>query len=272
MKTRILILIVVCMGSLLPAQVSVRKDDQFYKRLVVQRMDLDEKFNVPYRGVSRHPSDQDGGPNGMVQALLKGLKEGKIVAYDPDDLTKVMTYEDVVQRMKDFEQALTGELGEIDSLDTDWVDDEWDEDFPEEEDEDILEDFDTGTSEFDPLKDLSNYESVVQWTEEWIFDKNRSKMVQQIKDIQLIWADPGGAIMEKYLAVFRWGEAKEVLADARWHNRHNDAAHLNLKQAFDMRMFHSYVINVSGKGVKSLWEAEKRRLELVEYEHHLWSY
>lgn len=258
------------MAGFLHAQKSVRVDDHFYKRLVVQRMDMDEKFNQPYRGVFRHPSDQ-AGPNGLVQTLLTGLKAGRIQAYHPDDMNKVMTYEDVLQRMKEFEQALTGEIGTMDSLEDDWDGPvaDWEEDIIVEED-DLITATDEGDA--DPFSDLGNYESVVQWTEEWIFDKNRGEMVQQIKDIQVIWADPGGAVMEKYLAIFKYGEAKDVLADARWHNRHNDAAHLSMKQALDMRLFHAYIINVSGRGVRSLAEAEQRRLQLVEYEHHLWCY
>lgn len=270
MKTKFLLILGICVWGYATAQKSVRVDDQFYKRLVVQRMDMEEKINRPFQGILRHPSDQ-AGSNGLVQTLLTGLKEGKIHAYHPDDITKVLSYEDVIQRMREFEQALTGEIEAMDTVDVP----DWEEDLFEDEDDfitgdDLDTDFDEG--EADPLNDLANYESVVQWTEEWIFDKNRGEMIRQIQHLQLIWTDPGGSIMEKYLAIFQYNEATDVLADARWHNRHNDAAHLNLKQALDMRLFNAYIINVSGKGVQSLAEAELRRLQLVEYEHHLWCY
>ncbi len=260
MKIQVFIFLGLLMWVRVEAQVSVRKEDHFYKRLVVQRMDLDEKINRPFRGVLRHPSDQ-GGANGLVQTLLSALEEGAIKAYDPDDLSRAMSYEEVVRRMKSFEQALRGSpiLDDYaylpDSLETD--------------DSDILN-LDADMEEEN--KDLGPYESVVQWTEDWIFDKNRGVMVKQIRHIQLIWTDPGETLPEKYLAVFEYGEAREVLEEARWHNRFNDAEHRSLKEAFDLRLFHSYIINVSGNGVRELAEAEKRRLQLVEFEHHLWSY
>ncbi|MEO0895177.1 MAG: hypothetical protein AAFY71_02075 [Bacteroidota bacterium] len=260
---------IACLCSLLVigpalAQVSVRKEDQFYKRTVVQRLDLEEKMNLPLRGLMRLPADEQG-PNGLVQTLLDGLKSGAIDAYQPDDLSKVLSYDDVLLKIKENEQSLTGG-----PMETDWIEmeDSTDEiEFPEvDEFEELF------TKEEENQADLGPYESVVQIVEEWIFDKNRGMLVPQIKQIQIIWTDPGEVLPEKTLAVFKYGEAKKVLDKARWANRHNEAEHRSLKEALDLRLFHSFIINVSGQGVRSLPEEEQRRLALVEFEHHLWSY
>jgi hypothetical protein len=74
------------------------------------------------------------------------------------------------------------------------------------------------------------------------------------------------------LCTFRYKDIIPVLEQAQWKNRYNDAAYLTFKEVFDLRLFHSFIIDVSGNGAKSLQEAEYRRQKLVEFEHHLWSY
>ncbi|MEZ4684878.1 MAG: hypothetical protein R3B47_02090 [Bacteroidia bacterium] len=43
-----------------------------------------------------------------------------------------------------------------------------------------------------------------------------------------------------------------------------------MREVFEMRLFHSFITEVSGVGVTSLPEAEQRRQQLVEFEHYLW--
>ena len=47
---------------------------------------------------------------------------------------------------------------------------------------------------------------------------------------------------------------------------------INMREIFELRLFSSYIINVSGRGVRTLAEADFRRNQLVEFEHHLWCY
>ena len=108
--------------------------------------------------------------------------------------------------------------------------------------------------------------------EDRIFDKNRGEMVYRYDYFQLIWTDPGETLPEKELCVFRYADVSETLDEVVWINRHNDAERRSIKEIFDLRLFNSFIINVSGSGVTSLPEAERRRQQLVEYEHHLWNY
>lgn len=250
------------------AQPHVRQEDHFYRRRVVNRIDLSEKINQPLiQSLSHIYGDLSQTNRGIVGILMQGLKEGKVVAYHPDSSSIPLSYEQVVRRMQDF--SFTPDVfseGEEEPI--------WD-DFPEEEEEWIVEE-EIADSELsggiDPLSDLGPYETVIQFVEDRLFDKNRSEMVYHIDYFQIIWSDPGETLPEKYLVNFRYKDVMDLMDEAIWVNRFNDAEQRTLKEIFDLRLFNSYIINVSGHGVRSLPEAELRRQALVEYEHHLWHY
>lgn len=195
-----------------------------------------------------------------------------------------MTYEDVVARMNLFEQALA-----VDESET-WGDDSLEENFDEHSGSDgssewvYEETSEQWASPFEsdpqtenapevakPL-DFAPYEEVIHMVEDWIFDKNTSSMIRQIDFFEVIWTDPTGILPEKVLARFMWKDVKEQLDETRWTSRFNDAECRSVAEVFDLRIFHSFLINVGGEPIISLSEAEQRRQELVEFEHHLWNY
>lgn len=277
------------------AQFPPRPEDHFWRRKVVNRIDLGEKINAPLikRESPFYTDGQYAEKEGLVMALFNGLKAGKYNAYQHDSLSKPMSYEEVLRRIQEIEGSLSGE-GDFDSEygleegdggggfddfggedETDWgfADDEFaTEDFSDDLGGDPLLD-DTGLGggnfgDFDPAP----FENVIQFVENRIFDKNRSDMVYDIEFIEIIWTDPGEALPEKVLCTFRYDEVLETLDNTQWKNRFNDAEYKTLREVFELRLFHSYIINVSGVGVRTLEEAESRRQQLVEFEHHLWSY
>lgn len=277
------------MGLNLFAQVPVRPDDQFFKRRVVNRISLIEKINRPlvhhesnlYVGNEKFP-EQDG----LVASLISGLKSGDYVAYHPDDWKKTLNYQELEARMKEFDSALDLNIGEEDSWDDEFetseeevfgageeeiwegeegAEDHWGDDL----EEDVIE---KNEPENTYQVDLAAYEEVVHMVEDRIFDKNRSMMVNNIDFFEIIWVDPSGTLPEKILARFMWNDVKDQLSRTKWKVRANDASSLSIAQALEMRMFHGFLINIGGEGIRSLWEAEKRREDLVEFEHHLWSY
>ena len=256
------------------AQIDVRPDDHFYRRRIVNRIDLREKINQPIiRALSDiYPGAGKATNKGLIAALVDGLERGEFVGYHPDDFSTPMTYEDVLARMQDYEYVPAEE--------------EWDEDIitPEEGDEWISEDADGTISDWDfedpavatadptSTLDLGPYEQAIQFVEDRIFDKNSGQMIYSPEFIQLIWQDPGETLPQKFLVCFRYEDVLETLEAITWRNRFNDAETRNLREIFEMRLFNSYIVNVSGNGVQSLPEAEQRRQELVAFEHHLWNY
>lgn len=271
----------------LAGQPHVRTEDHFWRKRVVNRISLVEKINnplvissSPYYGGSEKFTEM----NGMVQSLINGLKKGKYLAYDPDDWKKTLTYEDVVARMTEFELAIM-----VDESET-WGDESLDENFDEHTEDDgssewvYEETSEQWASPFEsdpqtenspalvkPL-DFAPYEEVIHMVEDWVFDKNTSTLVKQIDFFEVIWADPTGILPEKVLARFMWKDVKEQLEETRWTSRFNDAECRSIAEVFDLRIFHSFLINVGGTPIISLSEAEQRRQELVDFEHHLWNY
>ncbi|MEZ4772061.1 MAG: hypothetical protein R3D00_02685 [Bacteroidia bacterium] len=279
------------------AQFPSRKDDHFWRRKVVNRIDLNEKINAPlikrespfYTDNSQYTEKE-----GLIMTLFNGLKQGKFVAYHPDSLTKPLSYEDILKRIDEFEGSLDAG-GDFDEPDTGFGDgtegggfddfggesggDEWGFGDDEAGGGEFGEDFDDmgGAADaggggymgdFDPAP----FENVIHFVEDRIFDKTRSDMVYDIQFVEIIWTDPGETLPEKKLCTFAYNDILETLDNAQWKNRFNDAEYKTMREVFELRLFHSYIINVSGEGIRTLQEAEDRRQKLVEFEHHLWSY
>lgn len=285
---------VICSLEVL-AQHPPRIEDHFWRRKVVNRIDLNEKINAPL--IKREhkfysENSQYTGKEGLVMALFDGLKQGKFVAYHPDSLETPLSYDAVLRRIKEIEGSLSGDdfdsgfdegFGEGDGGGFDdfggedggeeWgFEDDFGSEFGGEDDlggSDLAAADDTyGGDDFDS----GPFENVIHFVEDRIFDKTRSDMVYDIQYIEIIWTDPGETLPEKPLCTFKYKEVMGALDEAQWKNRFNDAEYKTLKEVFELRLFHSYMINVSGEGIRTLDEAEYRRQKLVEFEHHLWSY
>ena len=267
------------------AQYTVRESDHFWRKRIVNRISLEEKINRPlvhhesaYYGTDGEYPEK----NGLIMSLINGLKQGKYLAYHPEDWSKTMSYQELEERMKEFELALVGE--------DNWGDD--DEPFEEIEDEfstsgdRLTEDewafVSAGEDETEvvsqtpvevPIQiDYSAYEQVIHMAEDWIFDKGRSELKKSIAFFEIIWVDPTGVLPEKVLGRFKWKEVEEQLDQTQWKNRFNDGHTRSMKEIFVLRLFHGFMINVGGEPVADLMEAERHRQKLIEFEHNLWSY
>lgn len=307
-------------GSL-SAQPEIRREDHFWRKRIVQRLDLGEKINRPlitpesnyYRGGNGGYAETDG----IVRALINGVKAGEFVAYHPEHWEQPLTYEDLLARMREFEKAGGGfgveeeapaeadpfadtedpfadpfanpaDDAEADTddpfapvkedewgSDSGYAEDAWDTGFAEA---DTVHDDLGGDSDVEIMADANRepdllpYEESLHIVEDWIFDKTRSMMRQKVDYFEIIWTDPMGTLPEKVLARFLWQDVKERLDNTQWKGSFNDAENRSIAEAIELRMFHAYPISVGGQPISSLDEAERRRLELIEFEHHLWSY
>lgn len=272
------------------AQPDIREDDHFWRRRVVNRVSLIEKINQP---LVRHESSYYSGngrysqTDGMIQALINGVKQGKFVAYHPDSWDNQMSYQALIDRMKEFENALAPS--------SDGWDDEYSDDFnqplPAEDG------WNTSPTEWDvsgqdewgspfedqpggiqssqsgnAMPDLAPYEQVMHVVEDFIFDKNTSSLQQRIDFFEVIWVDPSGALPEKVLGRFMWKDVRDILDETMWKSRFNDAEARSVAEVFELRIFHAFPIEVGGHPVTTLMEAEARRREMIEFEAYLWSY
>lgn len=264
-----------------------RVEDHFWRRKVVNRIDLSEKINEPLITVessAMYANPAFGETQGIIVALVNGLKSGKYLAYDPDSLNKSLTYDEVVEKAKQIEGnfAEEDEWGDDEGGFDDFESDGDFEDFGEDEFgfEDDFDMGDDGGSEGDDLAGgspdgdfaVAPYESILEFIEDRIFDKNRSDMVYDLQYLRLVWVDPGETLPDKNFICLKYEDVLETLENTQWKNKFNDAEYRNCREIFDLRLFNSYILNVSGRGVRTLEESDFRRNQLVEFEHHLWSY
>jgi hypothetical protein len=306
-------LVLVCWAGTVRAQLEIRPEDQFWRKRVVQRLDLGEKINRPFiqpqSNYYRTSDSKYSGNNGIIQALIDGVKAGEYVAYHPDDWDQPLVYEDLFQRMQTFEKDGGGfgfeePMGEeaatlpADPFADPFASDGSEDPFAPVETEDPFAPIDEATgedtwetgfaTEEPPVNDdmggpvsesgggqtpdILSYEESLHIVEDWVFDKNRSMMEQKIDYFEVIWTDPMGVLPEKVLARFLWKDVESRLDNAQWKGRFNDAENRSIAEAIKLRMFHAYPISVGGVPISSLDEAERRRMEMIEFEHHLWSY
>jgi len=127
--------------------------------------------------------------------------------------------------------------------------------------------------------------------ENLIFDKQRSIMVHDIQALTIVIpADHPDNVkgIEETVASFSYKELMEKVftnnPKAIWYNPYNDKEHKSLADAFEMRLFSSYLTKINnpsnetitdtyggdpGRGIQASHLEEEK---LLEYEHNLWSY
>ncbi|HVW95471.1 MAG TPA: gliding motility protein GldN [Mucilaginibacter sp.] len=130
-----------------------------------------------------------------------------------------------------------------------------------------------------------NPDSVVKFRikEDWIFDKQRSIFEPRIIGIAPLVKVKVGT-NEDYQPAFwvYFPEARQVLATKEIVNRNNDATGLSFDDAFVKRLFTSYIVKESNdkderikdyeNGIDRLYEAERIKKNLMDWELNLWQY
>lgn len=176
------------------AQYPPRIDDHFWRKKVLERIDLEEKLNKPliYSETKIYTKGKYGETNGIIRALINGYKDGKYVGYQFGALTTPMTYQEFEAKMKGTSYA--GGAGG----DEEGGEDE--EEFEDEEGEDSGSSAEQATtdgqqptdtqgsqgSNNSQNSDILRYEKYLGIIEDRIFDKNKSDMYYDIQYICLI--------------------------------------------------------------------------------------
>ncbi len=131
-----------------------------------------------------------------------------------------------------------------------------------------------------------NPDSVVKFRikEDWIFDKQRSVFEPRIIGIAPMIKSHAGGLNLDYQPAFwiYFPEARNILVSKEAMNRHNDATGLSFDDIFMKRIFSSYVVKQSNdkderikdyaQGIDKLYESEKIKKSLLNYEQDLWVY
>jgi gliding motility associated protien GldN len=131
-----------------------------------------------------------------------------------------------------------------------------------------------------------NPDSIVKFRikEDWIFDKQRSMFEARIVGIApIVKISKAGGVSDEQPAFWVYfPEARHLLVTKVVVNRTNDMSGLSYDDIFMKRIFASYVVKESNPndlrikdyaiGIDKLYESERVKKVLLDFEHDLWSY
>ena len=252
-----------------PSVRPIAESDMMYRKTVWRTVDLREKQNKPLFADGRQIS----------KIIIDAVKRGELPIYKNDSLTTTLTQQEFTQALtipgaEDLRTPEEKKLGfEAASSDDGWGN------------EDKSAAAAVGPEEYFP-KDLYQLEI----KEDAIFDKKRSRMYYDIKSMSLVVPASLKSNVKGYdikLGTFKYSDLVKVFRDhpteALWFNPRNDAQHKNLADAFDLRLFSSYITKISNPDNSSLEDiygspqqgilaAQTAAEQMIEYEYNLWSF
>jgi hypothetical protein len=240
---------------------NIREDDAWFRERVWREIDIREKMNLGFR----YRANEDNGNQRFINILLTAIKIGNITAFDAnlDDrfttplttqqISKLLTGECRTERVPDFSTNPPGER-------------------------EVLT-----CPEFDP-------ESIVKFRlkEEWVFDKESSRMYARIIGIAPIktFIDENGEIKgEAPVFWVYYPDLRPTLAKYEVYNGKNFGARMSWEELFESRFFASYIIkstfdNPYDLPIKSyvkdeilrLLESDNIKDKIFNFEQDLWAY
>ena len=238
----------------------LREADVMWSRRVWRVIDLRQKINLPLY----YPIVPIKNRKSIMQVLYEAVvKEGSLTAYDgyDDEFGKALTKTEILTMLNkaDTFEIENPETGKIETK--------------------II------NSEFDPSKVFK-----LRVKEEWFFDKQRSTFdcrIIGICPVITVYADDGSIKGERPLFWIYYNDARYIFAHVPVFNRNNDAERRTLDDIFWKRMFGSVIYKVSNVyavdgdsrsiadytlGKDALLEAEKLKLQFMEFEADLWEH
>jgi len=239
----------------------IHVSDIMWKKSIIRAIDLREKQNKPLFSKNKEIS----------RLLLDAVKNGDVTPYANDSLDRKLTIDEFNEAILIPKEGAT---------------------LTEEEKQILRESGDTSAfagsgDEYYFPTDL--YQMEIR--EDMIFDKQRSRLYYDVIALTMyVPADHPQNIkgIQTVIASFSYKELVEkVFKDnpkAIWFNVQNDQQHKNLADAFDLRLFSSYIIKVSnpydsylvdvygGDQQKGIMASQWAAMEILEFEHNLWEF
>jgi len=239
----------------------IREDDAVFMVRVWREIDAREKINLPFR----YAAVEDNGSQRFISILLKAISDGEVTAFSGDDdrFTTPITADD----------AMNAFGGGSDTA--------------------KVYDADGNVVGYQVRAKATDPDSIYKFRikEEWIFDKESSRMFVRIIGIAPVIPfklSTGDVIANSDRPVWwvYYPDLRPILAKYDVYNPKNIGAQMTWEELFESRMFSSYIVKSSidnpfdidlatvypNNTLFRLLTGEKIKDKILNYEQSLWSY
>ena len=236
----------------------IREDDAVYRQRVWREIDTREKMNLPFRNAA----NEDNGNQRFISILFNSIQSGEVTVFNGEDdrFTTPMTKEEV-------SKTITGGLDTV-----------------------PVTNMEGEVVSYEARQRMIEPDSIYRFRlkEEWIFDKESSRMfvrILGIAPIMMQYTSTGIPVGDRILFWAYYPDLRPTLAKYEVFNGKNFAGRMSWEELFESRFFSSYITKSSldnpyDRSLKEyikdplfrLLEGENIKEKIFNYEQDLWSY